>query len=67
MTRDQALSEIRRRWPNSNLHNAYETLEELGGVVLPQCHVIAHNPFVAGRGGTYEDAIEDAVRRRAQP
>ena len=65
MTRAEALQEARRRWPSSNLQNAYETMEQLpgwGSALVPQCHVIAHNPFRAGRGGTWEQAFEDADR-----
>jgi hypothetical protein len=63
MTQQDALAEIKRRWPTSDLHNAYETVTTSfpgadGGVRT--YHVVAYNPLQRGSGTSWDAAFADA-------
>jgi len=65
MTQAEALAEAKRRWPNSELHNAYETVTTSAGdsCVEKQYHVVAYNPLQSGSGNSWEAAFSDAQCR----
>ena len=69
MTDIEAIAEAKRRWPESELHNAYVTRTTTfpaGHESKIEYHVVAYHPFHGGTGPTYEAAFQDAERRDGQ-